>query len=251
MEIISLSETGSTNSYIAAQLPDAPHGTVVTTRAQTAGRGQRGNSWEAEPGMNVTMSVVVRPRDIMAAEQFVISQAAALAAVGVIDAALAPVGLTAAVKWPNDIYVGDMKLSGTLIECTLSGRMIDRCIIGIGVNVNQQVFTSDAPNPVSLRQLTGRDLDVGALTVDLAAAIIREVEAADSDVTAREDIRQRYRRALWRGTGIHRWRDTATGDTFDASVSHIEPSGHLVMTDGRRFAFKDVAPILDNFILTN
>lgn len=246
--ITTLDTVDSTSSYITAMMPDAPHATVVEAREQTAGRGQRGNSWEADPGMNVTMSVVVRPRHLDPRRQFVISQATALALCDILDPLLAPAGLKTAVKWPNDIYVNDMKISGTLIECSLTRGHIDRCIIGIGVNINQQEFHSPAPNPVSLAMLTSQRHDVDHLTRRMAEAVIAAVEAIDTDDddTAAEAVRARYRDRLWRGEGLWQWRDTATGETFTAAVADILPTGHLVMSDGRQFAFKEVSPIVSS-----
>ncbi len=136
---------------------DAPHGYVLMAREQTAGRGQRGNSWEAAPGMNVTMSVMLRPQGLPAAAQFAISEAVAMGVVDLLDS----LGVDGArVKWPNDIYVGDRKVCGILIENSLCGTIVGRSVAGVGLNVNQREFVGGAPNPVSLRQLLGRDLDV-------------------------------------------------------------------------------------------
>ncbi|MDE5927427.1 MAG: biotin--[acetyl-CoA-carboxylase] ligase, partial [Duncaniella sp.] len=140
----------STSSYLAGIAADAPHGTVVMAREQTAGRGQRGNSWEAEPGCNITLSLLLRPEGLHPARQFVISQAVSLA---IADLVSHFVAAPVSIKWPNDIYVDDRKICGILIENTITGTSIDRTIVGIGLNVNQTEFRSDAPNPVSMRQL--------------------------------------------------------------------------------------------------
>ncbi|MDE5657766.1 MAG: biotin--[acetyl-CoA-carboxylase] ligase, partial [Muribaculaceae bacterium] len=102
MDIIEIEETASTNTLLR-QMPDAPHATVLSAKRQSAGRGQRGNTWEAEPGANLTFSILVRPLSIPPAKQMAISRAVALAIVRWLDRYL-PDGMEASVKWPNDIY---------------------------------------------------------------------------------------------------------------------------------------------------
>ena len=175
MRIIHLDTVGSTSSYLASLGAEAAHGTVVMAREQTAGRGQRGNSWEAEPGMNITLSLMLHPKGLPPARQFVISRAVSLAIVGMLDKYVDDV----TIKWPNDIYIGDRKICGILIENTITGSTINRCIVGIGLNVNQTEFRSDAPNPVSLCQLMhGTVFDIDSLAEDMVSAILRRVDEA-------------------------------------------------------------------------
>lgn len=220
-----LEECASTNSAIPA---DAPHGYTVLARRQSAGRGQRGSSWESEPGRNVTMSVLLRPGGIDVSTQFAISMAAALAVARTLD----DFGIEgAAVKWPNDIYVGNRKICGILIENSLTGRAVSRSIVGIGLNVNQTRFTSPAPNPVSMAQLTGREYNVE----QVADAIRRHLLTLVDTVPEGE-----YRRRLWRGSGVWPW-VTPAGERFDGAIERVLPSGFIVIA-GRAFAFKEVWP---------
>lgn len=232
-------ETPSTNSALAAMGASAPHGYAILCRRQTAGRGQRGNSWESAPGQNVTLSLLLRPHEIDAAAQFTISEAVAI---GVADT-IAPLlpGHDVRLKWPNDVYVGDRKICGILIENSLTGRTVDRSIAGIGLNVNQQEFLSDAPNPVSLRQLTGHTYDIEDMARRLCANILTLLD------TPADELHSRYRSLLWRGEGFHAWRD-AGGRCFDACVAEVAATGHLTLEerDGSRetFAFKEVSPVM-------
>lgn len=234
-----IEETPSTNSALAAMGPAIPHGYALMSRRQTAGRGQRGNSWESAPGQNVTLSLLLRPEGIEAAAQFTISEAVAI---GVADT-IAPLlpGHDVRLKWPNDVYVGDLKISGILIENSLSGHTVERSIAGIGLNVNQEEFLSDAPNPISLRMLTGRTYDVGELAVTMCANILTLLDEPA------EKLHARYRTLLWRGQGTHPWRD-ASDRHFDARVADVAPTGHLTLEepDGTRstFAFKEVFPVM-------
>ncbi|MDE6431375.1 MAG: biotin--[acetyl-CoA-carboxylase] ligase, partial [Duncaniella sp.] len=120
----------------------------VSARRQTAGRGQRGNSWESAPGKNITMSILLRPEGLHPSRQFVISRAVSLAITGVLRRYMPASAVR--VKWPNDIYVDDRKICGILIENVISSASIRQSVVGIGINVNQRRFLSDAPNPVSM-----------------------------------------------------------------------------------------------------
>ncbi len=227
-------ETPSTNALIQ---PDTPHGHCVAAVSQTAGRGQRGNSWEAESGKNLTFSLCLRPDALPAARQFEVSMTVAVAVCDYLRSLVdTPQWLT--LKWPNDIYFGDRKLGGILIENTINCGMIERSIVGIGINVNQKCFLSDAPNPISLIHVTGLEMQLRPLMQHLADAI---VDSQPCDVAT-------YRSHLWRGEGEHPFRDVATGRLFRASVSDVNPDGRLVLADTagnlREYYFKEVEWVL-------
>lgn len=237
-------ETGSTNSLLASEAPHLAHGAVVAARIQTSGRGQRGNTWEAEPNRNLTFSMLLRPRTIMAATQFELSM---LVSLGVCDALAAASGERFSVKWPNDIYHGDRKICGILIENSLDGRRIGRSIAGIGINVNQRVFVSDAPNPVSLANVTGREFDLDSLLTQVCDTVLSLFDSYE-DQPDPAALVGRYRSMLWRGSGFHRWLDTATATVFEAEISDVAADGILTLRkcDGavRRYAFKEVSAVL-------
>lgn len=240
---IPLAETQSTNTALREALtadPALAAGTVVYTHRQTAGRGQRGNSWEAEPGMNVTMSMLLRPDDVNAREQFTVSERVALGVARVLGRHLPP-SIPVEVKWPNDVYVGDKKICGILIENSLSGNRIDYSIAGIGINVNQTLFRSPAPNPVSLAQLTGMTFDVEGVMREVADEITA-LSAWDKD-----ELHKLYHSSLWRRDGLHPY-STPDGTRFIAAIKSVAPDGYLtLLTDTgliRRFAFKEVAAII-------
>ena len=245
MNIITLPEVSSTNTRMRETMSDAPSGTVLAARSQTAGRGQRGNSWEAEPGCNLTFSVLLRPQGIEAATQYAVSEAVAVAVTDELRT-LVPYPDDIAIKWPNDIYYGDRKICGILIENTLSGKTIERSIAGVGLNVNQRVFRSDAPNPVSLWQITGIEHDLDPLLRDVAGAIIDRV-AQTSTSTGREALAALYMSRLWRRNGLYPY-SLPDGATFMASIAGVAPTGHLSLLhdDGSLsvHAFKEVAAIL-------
>lgn len=219
----------STNSEIDR---DAPHGHAIMALTQTAGRGQRGNSWEAMPGQNITLSVMLRPQGLHAANQFAISEAVCLAVADLIT----EIGIGGVcVKWPNDVYVANGKIAGILIENVIgSGGYITRSIAGIGVNVNQETFVSDAPNPVSIWQLTARKHSIEALAERLLQLILLRLPLRNHN---------EYRRRLWRGSGIWPW-VSAQGEVFEAEIVDVLPDGRLCLS-GRPtpYAFKEVKPL--------
>lgn len=212
---------------------------LVEADVQSAGRGQHGTSWESAAGKNLMFSLLCRPTFLRADKQFRLSEIASLA---VVDA-LAPY-VACSVKWPNDIYMGDRKICGMLIEHDIAGQHIARSIVGPGINVNQEVFLSDAPNPVSLRQLLHYDVDRHEVLERFLDAFLHLYRHLADGHGA--DIDRQYRDKLYRREGLHPYRDA--GGDFMARIADIEPCGRLVLEDAdsnlRRYAFKEVAYIL-------
>ena len=257
-DIIHIDETDSTNRWIKNQQQQThplplPAGRgesegspkqgksertplVVVTDYQTAGRGQGTNSWESERGKNLTFSVMIHPTWVQADRQFLISMAISVALVET----LKELG-DVSIKWPNDIYIGNQKICGILIENTLTGSHIKDCIIGIGLNVNQTVFVSDAPNPTSMALESGHEWE----REEVLQSVLTNFGKLLDNWNA-EEIRASYRRQLYRREGVHRYRDA--GGVFEARMVTVEDDGHLVLRDAegreRRYAFKEVAPLL-------
>ena len=152
-QIIKLEETESTNTYLKNILAESSIGefTVVSTNFQTKGRGQMGNSWISNRGENLLFSMLIYPHTIKANEQFVISQVVSVALANVLRRYVCDIKI----KWPNDIYWKDNKIAGILIENSLLGHHIERSIIGIGLNINQNTFPNFLVNPISLQMITG------------------------------------------------------------------------------------------------
>lgn len=237
-EILAVETCASTNSLMRSYT-DRAHGFTIAARRQTAGRGQRGNTWEAAPDCNLTFSMLLRPAAIGAARQFELSMLVALAVAEVVEAELSGCGEPVAVKWPNDIYVGNRKICGMLIENALSGSRIDYAIAGIGINVNQDRFFSDAPNPVSMVQIDGQRRPLQPLLERLVARIARAVASYGATAPEAEALLERYRAKLWHGAGEHSYHEPGA-PSFRASVVSIAPSGHLTLSNGRTYAFKEV-----------
>lgn len=240
--IIKLDEVASTNTYLNEldNETEQPEGCVVITHTQSAGRGQRGNSWEAAPGKNLTFSYLLRPQGILPQEQFILSQIVSLAVVDVLSRYIEDV----TIKWPNDIYYRDKKIAGILIEHNLSGMEISRTIVGIGLNINQEKFFSNAPNPISLSQITGQTYDLDNILTEILEATSQRYAL---HLNNRERLQHDYASALYRRKGYYPYRDN--NSTFNAAIKEVMSDGHLILSDTqgneRRYAFKEVAFIIE------
>lgn len=229
--LIILPETDSTNNYLTQlcneQQSAVREFTTVIAERQTAGKGQRGNSWESEDCRNITFSFVLYPTFIEARRQFILSQIVSLSIKEELDEWTKGISI----KWPNDIYWNEKKICGILIENDLSGHHIGRSISGIGVNINQETFRSDAPNPVSLKQITGQEHE----RYLILANIMRRLKEyyillqTDSSGNAANCIAERYARSLFRREGFHRYAD-ADGE-FLARLLCVEPDGRFILED--------------------
>ena len=253
MQIIRIDETDSTNRWLRGFLSTTPSNgagpsssesqgkalsdaVVVVADYQTAGRGQGANTWESERGKNLTFSIGFSPAGISASQQFVLSMAISVALIRT----LRELG-DVSIKWPNDIYVDNRKICGILIENTLSGSHIKDCIIGIGLNVNQTIFLSDAPNPTSMALESGHEWE----REDVLQSVLTHFGTLLNNWDA-EAIRTSYRQQLYRREGSHPYRDT--NGPFEATLLQVEDDGHLLLRDTagqvRRYAFKEIIFIL-------
>ena len=233
-EIVHIEETDSTNRW----MKDNGEGTqVVVADYQTAGKGCGSNSWEAERGQNLLFSVMIHPKSLQAKNQFIITQVISVALCKTLDRY---VQSQISIKWPNDIYVGDKKVCGVLIENRLQGRMIKDTIIGIGLNVNQTEFKSDAPNPVSLKQLIGKDID----REEVLNTFIEQLNETVKSATIIAD----YKARLYRREGKHLFMTKNT--TFKASIVDVKDDGRLMLEDEKGvahlFRFKEVQFVIEH-----
>ena len=190
-----IKQTNSTSTLLREQYSDElPHLYTIRTDYQTAGRGQAGNSWESEEGKNLLFSALLRYEDVLAAEQWRVSMLVAVALWEVLAKYLPQEQLT--IKWPNDIYFGDKKLVGILIENSLIGGYVGYSIAGIGVNVNQTKWLSTAPNPISMKEITGQEYDVEGLMREWIEAI-RAWEKCTTEELSTAYLQRIYRREGW------------------------------------------------------
>lgn len=230
-----LPSTNSEASYLLKR-EDMPEGTVIWAGFQTAGRGQPGNRWESEKGKNLLISIILYPQSIQPGEQFLISMSISL---GICDF-LGGYSGECTVKWPNDIYVIDDKIAGILIENSIMGDVIESTVAGIGLNINQEKFPASVRNPVSLRNLTGREYDTETCLQELLRFLDKRYkQLLYGD---RQKLHDEYRRHLYRFGELHEYR--AGGKVISGRITDVSTSGILTIKNesgkALRFSFKEL-----------
>lgn len=237
-KIIRLEEIDSTNRYLKNYREEGDEEMIVAVADyQAAGKGQGTHTWESEKGKNLLFSIKVYPHWIPVRRQFVLSMAGALAVKDALDSYVENITL----KWPNDVYWNDKKISGTLIENTIDSKGIKSCVFGIGLNVNQLVFHSDAPNPVSLAQILGHEVNRDEVLKKILDGFEKYYELLRrADYM---DVSGIYHLSLYRRKGFHPYRD-ADGE-FEGALVEVEDDGHLILHDRqgriRSYAFGEIS----------
>lgn len=240
---IHLPETESTNLY-AKTIDSKNCITLITTDHQTAGRGQRGNTWEAEKGKNLLFSLVLQPHNIPSSQQFIICELISVAICKSLSSYIPDIHI----KWPNDIYYKDFKLCGILIEHDIEGMNLSRSIIGVGINVNQAKFISNAPNPISLRQILGHEVERESLLDEIVANFKELYTQYTSTIPTldRKTLHTHYTTLLYRKDITATYFDTQ--GHFSAILRTVELDGRLILEDTQRgsrsFLFKEVSYVL-------
>ncbi|MCX6251897.1 MAG: biotin--[acetyl-CoA-carboxylase] ligase [Bacteroidetes bacterium] len=238
--IIYLDTVDSTNRYAKQLLASqpVPEGTLILAGSQIAGMGLGTNTWESEPGKNLTFSLVLHPVFLPVEKQFFLNQAISLGIVDFINSMINEDGLC--LKWPNDIYFLNQKMGGILINNTLSGQVFETAIVGIGLNINQVIFPITIPNPVSLKQVIKRDTDL-KLAIDIVYDAIEARYMELGNGTFRQ-LQKEYTAQL---LGLDTWRNYSSGDhIFEGRIIGITEYGQLkVETHSRKilnFDYKEI-----------
>ena len=240
-KIIRLKDVDSTNRFLKdLDSYDEAALTIAVADYQTAGRGQGTHTWESEPGKNLLFSLLMTPTWVPVRQQFLLSEAGALAVKDALDTYTDGITL----KWPNDVYWNDRKISGTLIETSIDSKGIKRCIFGTGVNINQTEFHSDAPNPVSLAQILGHEVDREEVLQKIIEAFKKYYELLRrADYM---DVSGIYHLSLYRRMGYH-WYEDKDGK-FEGAFVEVEDDGHLILHDKkgviRSYAFGEIRFVL-------
>ena len=235
-----LKEVDSTNNYLkqlTSNYKPLPEGTVIMAENQYAGRGQQQNGWFAEAGKNLTISILLKPSFLKITEQFDLVRAVSL---GVFDAFEPLLGPALKIKWPNDIYCGERKLGGMLIENMIQGGQIKNAIAGIGLNINQDIFPDWVPNAISLKQILHADYDLKTLLSE----ICRHVEGWYLKLKAGKisDVRDSYLSRLYWLNEPRAFK--AKGDVFTGTIKSVRDNGLLVVDNNKQaeqeFSLKEI-----------
>jgi BirA family biotin operon repressor/biotin-[acetyl-CoA-carboxylase] ligase len=246
---IEVEKTDSTNSYLARLTsPPTPllqerggnavfEGTVVIARHQEQGRGQRGSTWESEPNKNLTLSILFQPSFLRPDEQFMLNKAVSLGVAEFVLAVMSPFSEgnrrrlgtkfegDVRIKWPNDIYIGNKKVAGILIENSMSGSTFHQSIIGIGINVNQEKFSAKLPNPTSLKLVAGKEFDLDECLAQLCSYIESRYLQLKTDHYAQIDtdyLKNLYRFGEWANY-------KRKSEIFKAKSTGVTKAGKLIL----------------------
>jgi len=238
--IIFLDSVDSTNNYAMAQVHAglAKHGTGCFAHHQTAGRGQRGKAWHTGQSQNIAFSIIIRPNS-RAGNQFYLSAAIAL---GCHDFFNKYAGDETKIKWPNDLYWRDRKAGGILIENVLRDKSWKWAIAGIGININQSKFSKELINPVSLKQITGKEFDIILLAKELHKAVMKRVDSLNTSTYKK--ILQEYNQHLYK---LNQPIKLKKGNVvFTTTVKAVSSHGDLLARDTmeKHFAFGEVEWVL-------
>ena len=221
--------TNSTNTLLKQLAAEGNPPDFIYAGYQTAGRGQTGNGWESEADKNLLCSILLPPNKNL----YFLNIAVGVAIIRLI-------GEEFTIKWPNDIYWQDKKLAGILVENAIVGSEVKFSIAGIGLNVNQTEFKSDAPNPVSLKQITGKEYNIDRLM----NLLLEEVQKVLNE--PEETIWSEYKAHLYRREGF--WPFEDKNGRFEAAIQDVLPTGEIVLKDKngqiRQYEFKQIKYIL-------
>lgn len=237
-KLIRIEELASTNDYASGlqREEDQPNFCTVVCNYQTNGKGQKGNYWESEQGKNLIISMIWKPDNLDAGDQFIISRAVSLAVADFVGHFVSPCHI----KWPNDIYVGTGKIAGILIENVLTRSNIDHSVIGVGININQTTFLPQTPNPVSLSTLTGQEYELEALLPHLLDSLISYLSKIGT--SAAESLDNQYVSRLYRFHEPARYQ-TAENE-FTGRIVGVDHFGQLMVEDEsgiiQLFDFKEI-----------
>lgn len=245
MTILWLDTVDSTNNEVSRKADTLDNLSVIAAREQTSGKGQRGNRWSSECGSNLTFSILLKDEALTleASGQFAITQAVTLA----LTDYLADRGISAEIKWPNDIYAGEKKICGVLIENSLSGNRIRKSVIGIGLNVNQTEFPENLPNPTSMALESGKHYDTEN-ELEMFLSCFEKYSSFPNDPQTRGELNRKYLQRMFRKDIPKKFLDIASGKEFTGIIRGTDETGELLvqMPDGstRAFGFKEIGYIL-------
>lgn len=236
-----LDTVDSTNNYAMARVQAgmASHGMTWFAHEQTAGKGQRGKGWETQPGKNIAMSIVLQPEFLDARQQFYLSATIALVCFEFFSRYA---GDETKIKWPNDLFWRDRKAGGVLIENVFHGKKWKWAIVGVGININQVNFGKAVKNPVSLKQITGKEFDTVALAKELYALLMKKIP--ELSVKSFDKILEDYNTHLYKlNKNVLLKKEDSI---FETVIKAVSAEGKLLTVDAadREFDFGEVEWVL-------
>jgi len=240
MQIIKVHTTHSTNDFLKDHLRhnDAKNFTTIWAFHQTAGKGQRGNTWTSEAGKNLTFSILINFKLLKLQSQFLLNQAVSLAMLDVLKELIPQVQI----KWPNDIMADEKKLAGILIENTIQGNFIKNSVVGIGLNVNQKEFDDKAPNAIAIIHFLDKEHELEKILIAIQKAIVHRMQQLENENPSQ--IYQEYLQNLM-GWQIFRTYTLPNATSFEAKITGVSQDGKLILENKQQqiheFAIKEVS----------
>ena len=237
--LIKLLKVDSTNNYLKSLLSNSeplPEGTVIMADEQFAGRGQQENTWQATPGKNLTFSVLLKPNFLPLNQQFMLNMAVSVA----LQQALQTLVGDVSIKWPNDIYYQNKKIGGVLIENTIVGTSFKNAVVGVGINVNEQLFSQELKDKaISLQQILRQDVDLTKLLLQICVSL----EQAYLQLKAKNFtfLRKAYNANLYQLNIKAPYRQN--GEVFEGTIIGVTELGKLIMQKDLKqleFNFKEI-----------
>lgn len=233
---IELQQVESTNNYATGMVHAgmAQHGTTVFAHHQTKGKGQRNKQWLGEENKNIALSIILQPAELVLSQSFLLSMATAI---GVYQFFCKYAGDDTRIKWPNDIYWRDRKAAGILIENIVQGSEWKAAIVGIGININQTEFENLPTNPVSLKQITGKDYDTVLMAKELCQHLSESYSVLNKLPSHTIDT---YKNHLYKLNKSVRLKKGSR--VFDATIKDVTQMGELVVSHAieERFSVGEV-----------
>ncbi len=242
-------ETDSTQDEVRRHIPEYDNLSVTAAEFQTAGRGQRGNSWLARKGENLTFSMLLKFggndfSPLKAADQFLITKAATIGVAGYLESK----GINCSIKWPNDMYFRDKKICGMLIENVLEGDYLSSSVVGIGLNVNQREFPPQLMNPTSMSVVTGQTYDTHEEMIILAGFLASAFQTSLGSESSTAEIDKEYERRLYRKDEFHEFTVCQDGSILEGKITGVTPGGLVQIVNRKgellQFAFKEISYII-------
>jgi BirA family biotin operon repressor/biotin-[acetyl-CoA-carboxylase] ligase len=239
--VFCLNSVDSTNKYAQDIISKTNpiEGTVIRAEEQFAGRGQFGSVWKSTPGENITISIILCPKFLLVKHQFYLNAAIALGVYDFINEIVLADNVS--IKWPNDIYIGEKKVAGLLIENILRGAYLDKTVVGIGINVNQTEFDASLPNPTSISLECQKKFSIDEILFQLYACLERQYLRLQKGSFS--EITQDYQKCLF-GMNIQRKYKLSDGSQIDAEIVGVEENGRLLVKHNetiRSFDLKEIS----------
>ena len=240
--LVFVPECHSTNTLafeLISKSTSVLEGTTIITNNQTAGRGQRGNTWESAQGVNLTFSVILKPTFLSIQKQFFLTIATSLAVRNLVERYSDKPGF---IKWPNDIIVENKKISGILIENQVQGSSIGFTVIGIGLNVNE--LNMPTSRATSLNLLTQKTFQLSAVLEDLLETLEKYYLKLRS--SQQDELQQEYLTQLYRKDQATKF--VSDGNEWNGTIKGIDPSGRLIVINDQEektFDLKEISMVMD------